>query len=216
MASWGISHFYIRKNRRLIIVWNEFYMSYTSMISHVISPWPRSKILRIFVRVPDLRWTRTSPSDAKWRWWIRSMQAGSSLFLFGWMVEVDCLPPKNRSRFYMILWIVEGFWYFCWEIQVVHSEDFGFVWYLHLQFLTPFACHFVAGCVGEDMIPAVFWWVLGMRPSRIPHQFDDLRAPRAGRHFKKSLMWHKSVIQLGDWRFHCANLDRSGGNGLYM
>ena len=31
------------------------------------------------------------------------MQAGSSLFLFGWMVEVDCFLPKKRSGFYELL-----------------------------------------------------------------------------------------------------------------
>lgn len=82
------------------------------------------------------------------------MQAGSSLFLFGWMVEVDCLPPKNRSGFYELL---RDFCTFAQRYRSYIPKILALCGTCILAFLAPFACHFVAaGCVGEDMIPAVF------------------------------------------------------------
>ena len=195
MASSGISHFYIR---RVIIVWN---YSFTL----VIHPWfptsyphDRDEILRIWQRSRSQVNTHFS-----FRRQVAVMDpehAGGVVPVFVWVDGWGGLfPPKKKDLDSMN----------CWEIFVLLLRDTGrtfrrfwlCVVCICVQFSTSFACQsrwwlrwrrvhlsMPRVCVSLEMHARASTWfqlyfdVLGMRLSGIPHEFDDLRAPRAGRH----------------------------------
>ena len=144
------------------------------MISHVISPWPRwnSSDLAAFPISGEHALLLLTPSGGDGS---GACRRGRPCFVWvdGWG---GLFPPKKTDLDSMN----------CWEIFVLLLRDTGrtfrrfwlCVVCICMQFSIPFACQ---SCLCLEF---AFHWceVLGMRLSGIPHQFDDLRAPRAGRH----------------------------------
>lgn len=134
--------------------------------------------------------------------------AGGVVPVFVWVDGWSgLLAPKKQI---WILWTVEGFLYFCSEIQVVHSEDFGFVWYLHFGVFSTIRLPFCrcwlrwrrhdSSCilmgVGDETIDDYRGFPISLTTSEPQGQVDT-----------SNRVWcDTNQSFLGDWRFHCANL----------